>query len=419
MTVATNLAGVTVGIGFGVDAVGGAYLTLNDPVKGALNSATYLLAPDTVFVDVTANVAAIKIDRGRAREIDEYATGKASVVFLDNDRTFDPAYSGSPFYGQITPMRRIRIAWGTVDLFNGWIDDWSVTYKQEAAERLSWVTAECVDGFAILANEELAEIDPAAYSGDLPGARMTRVLDRAEVNFPSNRSIDVGASTLGATTLGGNVLTYLQECSRAENGYMYMDAGGVFTFQGRHSKLNLTPTVTFSDDRTAGVPYMELTQRSSSDLLFTRVSGKSESTDVTVEYVDSAAEDDFFIRSLALGTLLTIDDTQTANIVYSYLARFSSIEERFDTATVNLAACTNGEVGQVVGLELADLVTVERSPMGIGATISRESLIESVSHRIGHGSWTVEVGFSNADTLDYFTLNDAVLGVLDTDRLAV
>jgi hypothetical protein len=164
---------------------------------------------------------------------------------------------------------------------------------------------------------------------------------------------------------------------------------------------------------------MELTQRSSSDLLFTRVSGKSESTDVTVEYVDSAAEDDFFIRSLALGTLLTIDDTQTANIVYSYLARFSSIEERFDTATVNLAACTNGEVGQVVGLELADLVTVERSPMGIGATISRESLIESVSHRIGHGSWTVEVGFSNADTLDYFTLNDAVLGVLDTDRLAV
>jgi hypothetical protein len=57
--------------------------------------------------------------------------------------------------------------------------------------------------------------------------------------------------------------------------------------------------------------------------------------------------------------------------------------------------------------------------MGIGAMISRQSLVESVSHRIGHGSWTVELGFSNADSLNYFVLDDPVLGVLDTDRLAV
>jgi hypothetical protein len=283
---------------------------------------------------------------------------------------------------------------------------------------LSRVTADCVDGFGILANEELDEI-AAAYSGDLSGARITRVLDRSEVRFPSSRSIDAGASVLGETTLGGNVLTYLQECSRAENGYLYVAADGTLTFQGRLSKLNLpTPAVTFSDDRTVGVPYRDLTQRSSADLLFTRVSGKAETDDVTVEYVDTAAEDEYFIRNLALGTLLTLEGVQTANIVYSYLARFSTPEVRFHTATVNLAACTAGEVAQVVGLELADVVTVERSPLNVGATISRVSLVDGISHRIGHGSWSVELTFANADTLTYFVLDDPVLGVLDSNRLA-
>lgn len=418
MTVASILADVTVEIGFGVDAVGGLYFVLDDPVKGVLNDATYVLAPATVFVDVTDHVKSIGIDRGREREIDEYQTGKATVVFNDDDRTFDPAYSGSPYFGQITPMRRIRIGWRDHDLFNGWIDDWSVTYRQEAAENLSWVTVECVDGFAILANEQLDEI-AAAYAGDTSGARIRRVLDRAEVRFPSSRSIDDGTSILGATTLGGNVLTYLQECSRAENGFLFVAANGTLRFDGRLSKLNVTPSMTFSDDRTAGVPYRDLTQRSSADLLFTRVSGKSESTDVTVEYVDTAAEDEYFVRNLDLGTLLTIDDPQTANIVYSYLTRFSSPELRFHTGTVNLAACTEDEVRQVVELELADTVTVERSPLNVGATISRASLLDGVSHAIGHGSWTVDLAFANADTNSYFVLNDPVFGVLDSNRLAV
>ena len=171
------LADVNVELGFGVDAVGGSYFVLDDPVRGELNNATYLLAPDTVFVAVSGH-RAISTDRGRERELDEYKTGTANVVFNDGDRSFDPAYSGSPYAGQITPMRRIQITWQDKDIFTGWVQDWSVMY--EPANSLSRVTAECADGFAILGNQELTEIAPA-HSGDTTGARITRVLDRAEV----------------------------------------------------------------------------------------------------------------------------------------------------------------------------------------------------------------------------------------------
>jgi hypothetical protein len=422
MSVADSLAGVTVELGFGVDAVGGDFFVLDDPVKGLLDdgaglyNTVYELAPATVFVDVTEHVRSITTDRGRERELDEYATGKATVVFKDNDRTFDPAYSGSPYFGEIVPMKRIAVIKSGAPLFTGWVDDWSVTY--EPGDSLSWVTAECVDAFAILANQELREIAPN-LSGELSGERIVTVLDRPEINFPAARSIDDGNSTLGDTTLGANALAYLQACARAEAGYLFVDAAGVLTFRNRLATLNVPADVTFSDDRTAGIPYRNVSQRSAADLLYTRVTATSETTDNEVEAeADAADTDDYLIRTLALGTLFTIDDDETQGIVDYYLERFKAPELRFQTAEVNVAALDAGQVAAVATLELTDVVSVERSPLGIGDTISRLSLVDGISHRIGHGSWVVELSFSNADTRSFLMLDDAVFGVLDANRLA-
>jgi hypothetical protein len=406
---------VSVEIGFGVDAVGGDYFVLNDPVKGELNNATYLLAPDTVFVDVTDHVAAVTINRGRDRELDEYQTGTATVVLNDADRTFDPAYSGSPYAGQIVPMKRVRIKWNNLHLFNGWIDDWAVAW--ERGDNLSRVTASCVDAFSILANQELDEI-AAAHSGDLVGARISRVLDRNEVDFPAFRSIDTGTSTLGATTFGDNALAYLQACTRAEAGFLFVSATGVLTFRNRTATLNTPADATFSDDPTAGIPYRNITQRSAADLLYTRVTGQSETTGNPLESVDTAAQDDFLIRTLPLGTLLTVDDTQTQNILDYHLERFSAVELRFQSATVSLGTCDEAHVPLVLGLDLTDVVNVERSPMGVGATIERLSMVDGIRHRITNRDWIVDFAFANAESRSFLTLGDAVFGVLGANRLA-
>lgn len=355
-----NLSGVKVEIGFGVNAVGGDFFILDGPVKGELDGATYLLAPDTVFVDITEHVAAVMINRGRDRETDEYSTGKVSVVINDNDRTFDPAHPGSPYAGQLTPMRRVRITWQGHHLFNGWIDDWSVVY--EPGDALARTTADGMDSFGVLGTQELAEI-AAAFSGDTSGQRVTRVLDRPEVDFPASRSIDAGLSTFGATTLGGNALAYLQACAAAEAGYLFVASDGTLTFRERTAVLNAPTGVTFTDDRTAGIPYRTITQRSAADLLYTRVTATSETTDVEVEAVDVAAGREFLVRTLPLGTLFTIDDVQTQTLVDAYLERFVTPEVRFESATVNVLALSTSEVAQVAALDLTDVVTVTRWPM--------------------------------------------------------
>jgi hypothetical protein len=416
MSLSTIFPFFSVEIGFGADAVGGSYFVLDDPAKGLLDGATYLLAPTDVFVDVTEFVSSIGTDRGRARELDEYNTGTVTVVLNDTDRTFDPSHSGSPYAGSITPMRRIKILWNNEYVFQGWVEDWSVSY--EPGDTMSRVTLECVDGFAILANQQLDEIAPS-FAGDLPGPRIERVLDSTEVNFPATRAIDDGNSTLGATTFGMNALTYIQACAKAEGGYLFVAADGTLTFRNRQATLNADAAVVFSDDPTSGIPYRNLTQRSAADLLFTRVTGASETTSVQVDAVDSDAYDDFLIRTLPLGTLFTADDSQTQALVDSYLERFSTVEQRFQSATINMARLSLSEVATIMALDLSDIVTVERMPLNTGSTISRLSIIDGIKHRISASgaSWMVELSFANADTRSFLTLDDAVFGVLDANRV--
>lgn len=410
-----DLADLTVELGFGADVTGGSYFVLNDPIKGKLNDATYLLAPATVFVDVSDYVSAVVTSRGRERDLDEYSTGTATIVLNDTTRRFDPSYGSSPYYGMLTPGRRVQIGWMGVPIFRGYIDDLSNTY--EAGNRMSRVTIECVDGLAILANQELDEIAPA-YSGDLVGARISRVLDRTEVTFPATRSIDTGNATLGATTLGDNALSYLQACNRAEAGYLFISADGTFTFRNRLSTFNnLSSTVVLSDTRANGVPYLTVTQRSASDVLYTRVTGESETTSVVVT-ATSASTTDYFVRTLALGTLFNLDDSQTQALVDFYLERFSSTEQRFQAAKFNMVALTQAQVSVLVGLDLTDVVTVERSPLGIGSAIQRLSIVDGIQHRITEGSWETELTFANADTRSLLVLNDTTYGVLGSNRLA-
>lgn len=416
MTITDTIADVTVRIGFGVDAVGGLYFVLDDPVKGLLDSAIYLLAPDTVFTNVADHVAAIEIVRGRDREIDEYSTGTATIVFNDDDRTFDPAYSGSPYAGELVPMKRVLIAWRNISLFEGWADDWAVTYDQ--SDKVSRVVLECVDCLGILANQELDEI-ASSFSGDLAGERISRVLDRSEIMFPADRAIDDGNSILGATTLGGNALAYVQACTRAEAGYLFAAADGTLTFRNRTATLNIAGSgITLSDDPATGIVYEEILQRSSADLLYTRVTGQSETTANPLSATNTPAANEFLIRTLALGTLFTNSDVQTQNLINYFLNRFSDVELRFQSAKFNAAALTDDEWMSLVDLELTDLVTVERSPLDVGSAIERFSMIDGIQHRMTPGSWTAEFNFANATTRTFFMLDHATFGVLDSNRLA-
>jgi len=115
-------------IGFDLTDTGrGPFLKLDDPVSGKLDDPNWVLG-GTLFYDVTSKVKSIAISRGKNRELDTFETGLANVVFNNQDRTFDPEYTLSPYYGQIIPRRSIRISSGGEYIFWGVVDDWNLDY---------------------------------------------------------------------------------------------------------------------------------------------------------------------------------------------------------------------------------------------------------------------------------------------------
>ena len=102
----------TVQIGFDLVGANANLLTLDNPIKGKLDTPAYPLGGQ-IFYDVTDKVKSIATRRGKNRQLDEFDGGLANVVFDNNDRTFDPEYVNSPYFGQIIPKRAIRIllAW--------------------------------------------------------------------------------------------------------------------------------------------------------------------------------------------------------------------------------------------------------------------------------------------------------------------
>jgi hypothetical protein len=68
----------------------GTFFTLNDAVKGELDSTTYVLAGD-VLTNVTEDVRSVQVRRGRSWQLDKFETGTANIVLANRERQYDPS----------------------------------------------------------------------------------------------------------------------------------------------------------------------------------------------------------------------------------------------------------------------------------------------------------------------------------------
>ncbi len=164
-------------IGFDVTSPTAPFFTLDDVTKGVLDNTSYPLS-GAIFYDVTAKVKSISIQRGKNRQLDQYDQGLANVVLNNNDRTFDPEYAASPYFGQIIPKRQIRISSGGVIQFFGLIDDWNLFYNPDGD---STVAAACSDATSSLATQFIAtRTNDVQLSGD----RINTILSLPELAGP-------------------------------------------------------------------------------------------------------------------------------------------------------------------------------------------------------------------------------------------
>lgn len=119
------------------------------PTTGALET--------PVWVDITTDVRSWNTSRGRNRELERFQPGRATIVLSNLDRQYDSVYTAGPNYGNIKPMRRIRIRETfngvTYPVFDGFVDKWKLDYPNVGRDATATVTA--TDAMKVLARTDL------------------------------------------------------------------------------------------------------------------------------------------------------------------------------------------------------------------------------------------------------------------------
>ena len=370
-------------------------------------------------VDISEYVQSLSISRGRSSQLDQFSAGRLSLTLLNNDRRFDPINELSPYYdvvqgrSGVVPRRKITVQLNGLPVFTGRIADIDVIYDFE----LSTVAMTAVDDFVLLASAFTA--DAFTPAEQLSGARVTALLDRAEVAYPiASRDIATGTTTLGAYQVSANtnVLSYLQQCAEAESGLFFVAADGDLTFTDRIFSIFVPPIITSFTDAGGGIPYQALDVIYGQEFLYNRIQVTRDSG--ALQAANSlTSQTEFGISTYALDNMLFSSDTEAQQLADALLNQYSEPTYRFDDMVVNLNMLTNIDRDVVNTLELGTLIEITRTyDSGLPTSVTQYYTVESIRHAITPGVHTVQFGLRFATILFPFILDDVTFGVLDTDN---
>jgi hypothetical protein len=395
----------TVRIAFDLSLAGaGNFFTLDDPTKGELDNATFLLAGE-VFEDVSDDVRSVSVRRGRSRELTAFTAGQASVVLDNRARLYDPTAgtATSPYGPSILPRKALSIEVGGQALFTGIVEDWDLQFSLDGD---AITTAKSTDGFTLLAGNI---VTPGTATPEGSGARVDSILD--DVDWPvAKRRIATGVASLGADVVADNTtaLSYLQTIDVSEGGALFIAKDGSVEFLERTASQGAT-VMSFTDDGT-GVPFSDISLEFGTESLFTQVS---------VQYVGGTAVatagstvlGNYGLIELNIKTLLA-DSDEADDIADFYLFRYSEPQVRIDQLEVRMNGLSAAQQLQVLDLELGDPVDIVFTPQGVGSPIERVVVVDQIEHNITPADHNVRINFSQ--TLTGFTLD---LDRLDEGRL--
>ena len=92
-----------------------------------------------VIVDVSDQINAISIQRGRNAQADQFQAGTLSLRILDQNGDFNPQNVSGPYYNLLQPMVKVQITATSLSvvypLFSGFITNYLTTLKLVAVAR--------------------------------------------------------------------------------------------------------------------------------------------------------------------------------------------------------------------------------------------------------------------------------------------
>lgn len=405
MTMPTPL----VEIGFDIVGANAPFFTLDDATKGRLDNTEFRLS-GTIFYDVTEKVKSVATRRGKNRQLDEFDPGLANVVFDNNDRTFDPEYAASPYFGQVIPKRAIRISSGGNRIFSGVVDDWGLDYSPSGNSEASAASS---DAFTLFNTQTLSAGTATAQKS---GQRINAILNLPDVNWPQqDRAIETGTTDLGADVFAEdtNVLEYMRRVARSEPGNLFINKFGQVTFTDRlpDSKGKV---IGFADDFT-GINYQGMKVVYGSELLYNEIVLGSEFAG-NVTAFDPTSVEEYGVLNLTQNDLLIEDSEYLTQLAAYFAIKYSQPEYRFESIEVVLDDLSNTEQQEVLGLEIGDFVTVKFTPNGIPPAIRKVAEVIRIDHDITPDAHVVSIGLATTEG-SFWTLSDIIFGRLSTGNV--
>ena len=208
-------------------------LVLDDPATPLDVAILGTAAAD--IVDITNFVTQCYIRRAFNRSSDSFIGGSAKIVFVDQTGEFNPANTGSPLFGKIKPMRKIRMTaiFNSINYSLGsfYVQEWN--YQSPTGFDPAYVTLNCVDGFQLLNLTTITSVSGGS-AGQTTAQRVSSLLDAGE--WPGGmREVSTTATTTVQADSGSSrsLLAALQELEQTEAGALYVDQRGFVKFMSR------------------------------------------------------------------------------------------------------------------------------------------------------------------------------------------
>ena len=373
-----------------------------------------------VIVDVSDVVDSINTKRGRNAQADQFQTGTLSLRIVDQNGDFNPMNVSGPYYGLLTPMRKVQITatYGAVTypVFSGFITSFSTSTPQSSVGDVVYTTIQAVDAFRLAQNAQISTV-AGTSAGQLTGARINNLLDA--IAWPATmRDIDAGLTTVQADP--GTARTALQACQTIETtefGAFYVDASGSFIFQDRSvtsSSVAATPVV-FNDNGTA-IDYFNATWVTNDTLVYNEANITATGL-ATQTASDAASIAKYFLHSYNQQNLLMQDTATALNYARAYVASRAETSVRCDEIQLDLyTANYNAGIIAALDLDYFDPVTITTNQPG-GTTLTKTLQVFGKSMEITPNSWRVKMT-TLEPIIDGFILNSTLSGILDESVLS-
>jgi hypothetical protein len=409
-------AQIAVSFDFTSGATFGFPFTIGDAKYGVLGTGT--LASTTTpepTVDLTPDVRQISIRRGRNIMRDTYEAGTCVVRVLDPNSYFNPQSTTSPYYGFLTPLRKLRVS-ATVNgvgyfLFSGYTTNYLYSYDQN--QNVGYVDIECSDAFRLM---QLATVTTVATTpaGQDTGTRIGKILD--QVQFPTNmRTINTGDTTCVADpATARTALDAVKNAEFSEQGAFYFNQEGTAIFLNRTNTIKKYGDTPIEFNQTTGIPYTNLVFAFDDKLIvnsagMTRVGG----TQQVSENAASIAK--YFPHQSNQENLVCQTDTDALNIAKIYQSTRAETTIRIDAMTVDLL---DPDVPTATMLDLDYFQPLKiTNVQPDGSTIVKTLQAQGLAWNITPNSMQVTIT-TLEPIVEGFIIGSAVSGIIGTNIMA-